>query len=135
MNEILSNIAEGRGKIEDIALLEELGGVVRDASLCGLGQTAPNPVLSTIRYFRDEYIAHIEEKRCPAGVCKALIQYVIDEEICTGCGVCKKSCPQGAIEGERKGPHSVAQDRCVKCGICYDVCKFDAVLKTGVTNA
>jgi len=135
MNEILSNIAEGRGKIEDIALLEELGGVVRDASLCGLGQTAPNPVLSTIRYFRDEYVAHIEEKRCPAGVCKALIRYVIDEEICTGCGICKKSCPQGAIEGESKGPHSVAQDKCVKCGICYDVCKFDAVLKTGVANA
>jgi len=135
MNEILSNIAEGRGNIEDIALLEELGGVVRDASLCGLGQTAPNPVLSTIRYFRDEYIAHIEEKRCPAGVCKALIRYMIDEEKCTGCGICKKSCPQGAIEGEPKGPHSVAQDKCVKCGICYDVCKFDAVLKTGVSNA
>jgi len=135
MNEILSNIAEGRGKMEDITLLEELGGVVRDASLCGLGQTAPNPVLSTIRYFRDEYIAHIEEKRCPAGVCKALIRYMIDEEKCTGCGICKKSCPQGAIEGEPKGPHSVAQDKCVKCGICYDVCKFDAVLKTGVSNA
>jgi NADH:ubiquinone oxidoreductase subunit F (NADH-binding)/NAD-dependent dihydropyrimidine dehydrogenase PreA subunit/(2Fe-2S) ferredoxin len=135
MNEILTNITEGKGKTGDIALLEELGGVVRDASLCGLGQTAPNPVLSTIRYFRDEYIAHIEEKRCAAGVCKALIRYMIDEEKCTGCGICKKSCPQGAIQGERKGPHSVAQDTCVKCGICYDVCKFDAVLKTGVANA
>jgi NADH:ubiquinone oxidoreductase subunit F (NADH-binding)/(2Fe-2S) ferredoxin/Pyruvate/2-oxoacid:ferredoxin oxidoreductase delta subunit len=135
MNEILSNIAEGRGNMEDIALLEELGGVVRDASLCGLGQTAPNPVLSTIRYFRDEYIAHIVEKRCPAGVCKALIRYMIDEEQCTGCGVCKKSCPQGAIEGEPKEPHIIAQDTCVKCGICYELCKFDAVLKTGVANA
>ena len=135
MNEILSNITGGTGTMEDIALLEELGGVVKDASLCGLGQTAPNPVLSTIRYFRDEYIAHIEEKRCPARVCKALIRYVIDEEKCTGCGICKKSCPQEAIEGERKGPHSIAQDTCVKCGICYDVCKFDAVLKTGVTHA
>ena len=135
MNEILSNIAEGRGNMEDIALLEELGGVVRDASLCGLGQTAPNPVLSTIRYFRDEYIAHIVEKRCPAGVCKALIRYMIDEEQCTGCGVCKKSCPQEAIEGEPKEPHIIAQDTCVKCGICYELCKFDAVLKTGVANA
>jgi NADH:ubiquinone oxidoreductase subunit F (NADH-binding)/Pyruvate/2-oxoacid:ferredoxin oxidoreductase delta subunit len=135
MHEILTNITEGKGKTGDIALLEELGGVVRDVSLCGLGQTAPNPVLSTIRYFKDEYIAHIEEMRCPAGVCKALIRYVIDEEKCTGCGMCKKSCPQGAIQGERKGPHSIAQDTCVKCGICYDVCTFDAVLKRGVANA
>jgi NADH-quinone oxidoreductase subunit F len=116
-------------------LLEELGKVIKDASLCGLGQTAPNPVLSTLRYFRDEYIAHIEEKRCPALVCKAFIHYMIDNEQCTGCGVCKRNCPEHAIEGERKGPHSIAQDKCVKCGICYDVCKFDAVLKTGVANA
>ena len=135
MHEILTNITEGKGQTGDMALLEELGGVVRDASLCGLGQTAPNPVLSTIRYFKDEYTAHIEEMRCPAGVCKALIRYVIDEEKCTGCGMCKKSCPQGAIQGERKGPHAIAQDACVKCGICYDVCTFDAVLKTGVTDA
>jgi len=135
MNEILTNITEGRGKIEDLALLEELGKVIKDVSLCGLGQTAPNPVLSTLRYFRDEYIAHIEEKRCPALVCKALIQYMIDNEKCTGCGICRKSCPEKAIEGEIKKPHSIVQDKCAKCGICYDLCEFDAVLKTGVANA
>ena len=135
MNEILTNITEGKGKIEDLALLEELGKVIKDASLCGLGQTAPNPVLSTLRYFRDEYIAHIEEKRCPALVCKALIQYMIDNEKCTGCGICRKSCPEKAIEGEIKKPHSIVQDKCAKCGICYDLCEFNAVLKTGVANA
>ncbi|MBW2003969.1 MAG: 4Fe-4S binding protein [Deltaproteobacteria bacterium] len=135
MNEILTNITEGRGNIEDLALLEELGKVIKDASLCGLGQTAPNPVLSTLRYFRDEYIAHIEEKRCPALVCKAFIQYIIDNEKCTGCGICKKNCPEKAIEGEVKGPHSIVQDKCARCGKCYDLCKFDAVLKTGVENA
>ena len=135
MNEILTNITEGRGNIEDLALLEELGKVIKDASLCGLGQTAPNPVLSTLRYFRDEYIAHIEEKRCPALVCKTFIQYMIDNEKCTGCGICKKNCPEKAIEGELKKPHSIVQDKCARCGICYDLCKFDAVLKTGVTNA
>jgi NADH:ubiquinone oxidoreductase subunit F (NADH-binding) len=135
MNEILTNITEGRGKIEDLALLEQLGKVIKDASLCGLGQTAPNPVLSTLRYFRDVYIAHIEEKRCPALVCKALIQYMIDNEKCTGCGICKKNCPEKAIEGEIKEPHSIVQDKCAKCGICYDLCEFNAVLKTGVGNA
>lgn len=135
MNEILTNITEGRGNIEDLALLEELGKVIKDASLCGLGQTAPNPVLSTLRYFRDEYIAHIEEKRCPALVCKVFIQYMIDNEQCTGCGICKKNCPENAIEGELKKPHSIVQDKCARCGICYDLCKFDAVLKTGVANA
>jgi NADH:ubiquinone oxidoreductase subunit F (NADH-binding)/(2Fe-2S) ferredoxin/NAD-dependent dihydropyrimidine dehydrogenase PreA subunit len=135
MNEILTNITEGRGNIEDLALLEELGKVIKDASLCGLGQTAPNPVLSTLRYFRDEYIAHIEETRCPALVCKAFIQYIIDNEKCTGCGICKKNCPEKAIEGELKNPHSIVQDQCARCGICYDLCKFDAILKTGVTNA
>ena len=135
MKEILTNITEGRGNIEDLALLEELGKVIKDASLCGLGQTAPNPVLSTLRYFRDEYSAHIEEKRCPALVCKAFIQYMIDNEQCTGCGVCKKNCPENAIEGELKKPHSIVQDKCARCGICYDLCKFDAVLKTGVANA
>ena len=135
MNEVLTNITEGRGKIEDLALLEELGKVIKDASLCGLGQTAPNPVLSTLRYFRDEYFAHIEEKKCPALVCKALIQYMIDNEKCTGCGICKKNCPEKAIEGELKEPHSIVQYKCAKCGICYDLCEFNAVLKTGVGNA
>jgi len=135
MNEILTNITEGRGNIEDLALLEELGKVIKDASLCGLGQTAPNPVLSTLRYFRDEYIAHIEEKRCPALVCKVFIQYMIDNEKCTACGICKKNCPENAIEGELKKPHSIVQDKCAKCGICYELCEFNAVLKTGVANA
>jgi len=135
MNEILTNITEGRGKIEDLTLLEELGKVIKDASLCGLGQTAPNPVLSTLRYFRDEYIAHIEEKKCPALVCKAFILYMINNEKCTGCGICRKNCPEKAIEGEIKKPHSIVQDKCAKCGICYDLCEFNAVLKTGVANA
>ncbi|UCE33326.1 MAG: 4Fe-4S binding protein [Deltaproteobacteria bacterium] len=130
MNEILTNIAEGRGQLEDLALLEELGKVVRDVSMCGLGQTAPNPVLSTLRYFKDEYILHIVEKKCPAGVCKALIMYTIDADKCTGCGLCRNKCPQGAIEGEPKKPHSIAQDTCVICGMCYELCTFDAVLKT-----
>ena len=129
MNEILTNIAEGRGQLEDLPLLEELGNVIKDASLCGLGQTAPNPVLSTLRYFKDEYISHIVEKRCPAGVCKALIQYTIDADKCTGCGLCRKKCSQGAIEGEPKKPHSIAQDTCVICGMCYELCTFGAVLK------
>ncbi len=97
--------------------------------MCGLGQTASNPVLSTLRYFRDEYLAHIKEKRCPAGVCKALITYGIDDEKCIGCGLCKKNCPQEAIEGKTKVPHSIVHDKCIKCGICYDECKFNAVIK------
>ena len=110
-------------------LLEELGRVIKDASLCGLGQTAPNPVLSTLRYFKGEYMTHINDKKCPAGVCKSLFTYVIDVEKCPGCNLCKKNCPQLAIEGEPKKPYKIIQDKCIKCGICYDVCKFDAVLK------
>ncbi|MBW1971267.1 MAG: NADH-quinone oxidoreductase subunit NuoF [Deltaproteobacteria bacterium] len=127
MYEILTDITEGRGKEGDIELLEELGWVVANASLCGLGQTAPNPVLSTIRYFRDEYEAHIKEKRCPAKVCKALIRYEIDQEKCTGCGRCRINCPVEAISGEKKKPHIIDQEKCIKCGICHEVCKFDAV--------
>ena len=129
MYEILNNITQGGGKEEDLDLLEELGRVVKNASMCGLGQTAPNPVLSTLRHFMDEYLAHIRDKKCPAGVCKALITYEIDEEKCTGCGLCRKKCPEMAIEGIPKNPHSVDLDKCIKCGICYDVCKFDAVIK------
>ena len=129
MHEILTDITEGRGKEENLALLEELGEIIKDASMCGLGQTAPNPLLSTLRYFRDEYIAHIKQKKCPAETCKALIQYRIDPEKCTGCGLCRKNCPQQAIEGEPKKAHSIVQDKCIKCGVCYDVCKFDAVIK------
>jgi NADH:ubiquinone oxidoreductase subunit F (NADH-binding)/(2Fe-2S) ferredoxin/ferredoxin len=128
MYEILNGITEGRGKRGDIELLEELGWVVAEASLCALGGTAPNPVLSTIRYFRDEYEAHIEEKRCPAGVCKALIHYTIDPELCTACGRCRKACPSEAISGAKKVPHTIDQEKCIKCGMCVEVCKFDAVI-------
>ena len=127
MYEILNDITEGRGKKGDIELLEELGWVVAEASLCALGGTAPNPVLSTIRYFRDEYEAHIEEKQCPAGVCKALIQYSIEPELCTACGRCRKVCPSGAISGAKKVPHTINQEMCIKCGMCIESCKFDAV--------
>jgi NADH:ubiquinone oxidoreductase subunit F (NADH-binding)/(2Fe-2S) ferredoxin/ferredoxin len=127
MYEVLNDITEGKGKKGDIELLEELGWVVAEASLCALGGTAPNPVLSTIKYFREEYEAHIEEKRCPAGVCKALIHYSIDPELCTACGRCRKACPSNAISGAKKVPHTIDQEKCVKCGMCFDVCKFDAV--------
>lgn len=129
MYEILAGITEGRGKEEDLSLLKELGGIIKDVSMCGLGQTAPNPVLSTLRYFKDEYSAHIKEEKCHAGVCKAFIQYMIDLKKCTGCGLCKKNCPQMAIEGERKKQHSILQNKCIRCGICYDMCTFDAIVK------
>jgi NADH:ubiquinone oxidoreductase subunit F (NADH-binding)/(2Fe-2S) ferredoxin/Pyruvate/2-oxoacid:ferredoxin oxidoreductase delta subunit len=127
MHEILTNICAGNGKEEDIDLLEELAQAVKDASLCALGGTAPNPVLSTIRYFRDEYESHIKEGRCPAGVCKALITYFIDPEACQGCRLCSKNCPQDAISGLAKEPHTIDQDKCIRCGVCLDVCKFEAV--------
>jgi NADH:ubiquinone oxidoreductase subunit F (NADH-binding) len=127
MSQILEDITEGRGEDGDIELLEELGAVMKDASLCGLGQTAPNPVLSTIKYFREEYEAHIKEKRCPAGVCKSLITYEIDPDKCTGCGACQRNCPVDCISGEKKEPHTIDQTKCIKCGTCKDVCKFDAV--------
>ena len=101
---------------------------MQDASLCGLGATAPNPVLSTLRYFRDEYEAHIVEKRCPAGVCQELITFTIDEEACVGCLMCVKECPQDAIWGEVKVPHRIDQAKCIQCGVCRDVCRVDAVL-------
>ena len=129
LGEILNNICDGNGKIEDIELLEELGTVIKDASLCGLGQTAANPLLSTLKYFKDEYIAHIRDRKCPAKVCRELIKFNIDEEKCTGCGMCLKSCPQEAITGEKKEPHILDQEKCIKCGACYEVCKFDAIIK------
>mgnify|MGYP000663426824 FL=1 len=127
MYELLTAICEGRATEADLELLEELAQVVKETSLCGLGQTAPNPVLTTIRYFRHEYEAHIRERRCPAGVCKALIRYVINPERCTGCLACLSPCPQGAIRGQLKQPHVIDQDRCIKCGICQEVCQFGAV--------
>ncbi len=131
MVKILNRICEGEGETGDIELLEEITEVVRDASLCALGQTAPNPVLSTIRYFRDEYVAHIEEKRCPAGVCKALVTYFIDPEKCTACGICRRECPVGAISGDKNTVHIIDQSTCIKCNTCFEVCpaRFSAVRK------
>ncbi len=128
MHGILTRICEGNGNEGDIDMLEELAQAVKDASLCALGRTSPNPVLSTIQYFRDEYECHIKDRKCPAGVCKALITFTIDEEKCKGCRLCAKNCPQEAIAGEAKEPHTIDQDKCIKCGVCFDVCKFDAVL-------
>jgi Pyruvate/2-oxoacid:ferredoxin oxidoreductase delta subunit len=125
---ILTRITEGEGEMADLEQLETLAHVVKDASLCGLGQTAPNPVLSTLRYFRDEYVAHIVDKRCPAGVCRALIEYTILEDACTGCGLCRRKCPQEAISGGKKEVHVIDQEKCIQCGVCFDVCKFDAVV-------
>jgi len=129
MAEILENITNGQGKPGDIELLEEMSTVIKDTSLCALGGTAPNPVLSTIRYFRDEYDAHINDKKCPAGVCQALIQYSINPEKCIGCGACLKQCPKEAITGEKKQPHTIDPEKCIKCDACYDACKFDAIKK------
>jgi NADH-quinone oxidoreductase subunit F len=126
--EILDRITKGNGKETDIELLEKLGNDVKSASLCGLGQTAPNPVLSTIKYFRHEYEAHLKGK-CPAGVCKDLLTYYILEEFCKGCGACMRACPAGAITGERKKPHKIDPEICIKCGACFEVCKFKAVGK------
>lgn len=127
MAEILEDITKGNGKSGDIELLEEISTVIKDTSLCALGGTAPNPVLSTIRYFRDEYDVHIKDKKCPAGVCQALIQYSINAKKCIGCGACLKQCPQEAITGEKKQPHTIDPEKCIKCGACYDACKFDAI--------
>ncbi len=127
MLEILVRITEGRGQEGDLPLLEELAAGVREASLCGLGRTAPNPVLTTLRYFKHEYQAHVRDRRCPAGVCRALIVYHIDPERCLGCGACRAVCPQGAISGESKKPHTIDPQRCVRCGACIETCLVEAV--------
>ncbi|MBM4146041.1 MAG: NADH-quinone oxidoreductase subunit NuoF [Nitrospira sp.] len=129
MLEILERITSGNGKEGDIELLEELGHHIRATSLCGLGMTAPNPVLSTLRYFRNEYESHIRDKKCPAAVCKDLITYSVLEEICNGCGACKRACPADAVRGKRKSPHRIDPEICIKCGTCFDACKFKAIIK------
>jgi NADH-quinone oxidoreductase subunit F len=130
MSQILTDITEGRGKEGDIELLERLSAAIMDSSLCALGSTAPNPVLTTIGYFRDEYEAHIKDKRCPAGVCKELVTYLIDEEKCPGCGLCVKACPVDAItDMGKKKPVVLDQEKCIKCGACYDVCNLDAIIR------
>jgi NADH:ubiquinone oxidoreductase subunit F (NADH-binding)/(2Fe-2S) ferredoxin len=126
--ELLEAITEGHGKPEDLDRLIEMSETIKDGSLCGLGQTAPNPVLTTIKYFRDEYEAHINQKKCPAKVCKDLITFHVDEEKCNGCGRCRLVCPVEAIEGAKKEIHKIFQDKCIKCGTCFDRCKFDAII-------
>lgn len=127
MLEILNKITEGKGEPGDLDTLEELARNITATSLCGLGQGAPNPVVSTLRFFRDEYEAHIYEKRCPAKVCKALIKYEVVEDLCTGCTVCARNCPTNAITGERRKPHVIDPDICIRCGICKQVCNFNAI--------
>ncbi len=129
MLEILSRIVDGEGKEGDIELLEELCYAIKDGALCGLGQTAPNPVLTTIRYFRHEYEAHIQEKHCPAHQCTNLVTYTIDKDKCVGCTACARACPVKAITGEVKKPHEIDQNACIKCGSCFDKCKFGAVVR------
>jgi len=127
MNEILQDICEGKGKQGDVELLESMSQGIVDGALCALGSTAANPVLSTLKYFRDEYVAHIRDKKCPAGVCKALISFKIDAKKCTGCGVCAKKCPTVCITGQKKKPHVIDQTVCIRCGVCRESCKFEAI--------
>ena len=129
MLEILNRITEGNGEEDDIEKLEKLANTIKKASVCGLGQTAPNPVLSTIKYFRDEYVAHIKDGKCPAGECKALASIEINPELCKGCGICKRQCPVNAISGEVKQPHKINPEICIKCGACVDKCPFKAIHK------
>jgi len=129
LHEVLERITSGRAVIEDLDKLEQLGNVIKDTALCGLGQTSPNPILSTINYFRDEYVAHIQDKKCPAGVCKNLIRYDINPAKCVGCTACARVCPVQAITGTVKKAHVIDQDKCIKCGACYATCRFGAISK------
>jgi NADH-quinone oxidoreductase subunit F len=128
MLEILERITVGQGTMKDLDNLEELSAQIKSATLCGLGQSAPNPVITTLKYFRDEYVAHIQEKKCPSHVCASLLTYTINEK-CTGCTICAKACASMAITGNRKELHVVDQEKCIKCGKCFTVCRFDAVDK------
>ena len=129
MLEIVTRITEGKGQPEDLEKLEILARNIKASALCGLGQTAPNPVLSTMKYFRDEYMAHVVEKKCPAGVCKSMLKFIIVDDTCKHCGICKKNCPTGAISGDKNTPFVIDQDKCVKCGVCMEKCPFKSILK------
>ena len=129
MHEILVRITEGKGTLEDLDKLEILARNIKASALCGLGQSAPNPVLSTLKYFRDEYVAHVVDKKCPAGVCVSMVKYIIDTDSCKRCGICKKGCPAECISGDKNTPFSINQDKCVKCGLCMEKCPFKAILK------
>lgn len=127
--QILEKITSGKGTMEDIDKLEELATHMKSSSLCALGQSAPNPVLSTLKSFRDEYEAHIKDKKCPAGVCKSLLSYEIVADKCKGCTLCARNCPVKAISGTVKQPHVIDQSKCIKCGVCMSNCKFNAIIK------
>lgn len=127
MLRLLEDITEGKGKVEDLEQIEEIALAMQNGSLCALGKLAPNPVLTTLQYFREEYLAHVLHKKCPAGVCKALIKYRVDEEKCTGCGRCLKICPSDAIRGQEKEAHIIDNERCIKCGACMEICRFEAI--------
>ena len=129
MLHILERISKGEGQEKDLNRLQDLAGLLADTALCALGKTAANPVLSTVRYFRDEYLEHIESQRCPAKECRGLFAYEIDPEVCTGCTICAKNCPVDAITGERREPHVIDQETCTKCGTCFEKCPFTAILK------
>lgn len=129
MHEILEKITEGKGEMADIEKLEVLAKNIKASALCGLGQTAPNPVLSTLHYFKDEYLAHVVDKKCPAGVCKSMLKYIIDAEACKKCGICAKNCPTNAISGDKATPYVIDQNKCVKCGVCMSKCPFKAISK------